>query len=87
MEYSIGLVPSCKKAINKLCTKNTKLKATLKKKIMRIQANPYHFKPLRKPMQNMRRAHILNCFVLTYEIVEEQKVVRLLKFSHHDDAY
>jgi mRNA-degrading endonuclease RelE of RelBE toxin-antitoxin system len=31
--------------------------------------------------------HILNCFVLIYEVLEKGKTVRLLRFSHHDDAY
>ncbi len=83
LEYS----PECKKEIKKLCSKNQPLQEAFKKKLMQVLENPHHFKPLKKPLNNCRRVHVLNCFILLYEIIEEQKSVRLLKFSHHDGAY
>jgi YafQ family addiction module toxin component len=87
MPYSLELSVDCRKEIRKLCKKNKTLETALKKKIELILEKPHHFKPLRKPLQNKRKVHVLNCFVLIYEIVEESKIVRLLRFSHHDDAY
>jgi YafQ family addiction module toxin component len=87
MPYNLELSEACRSEIQKLCHRNTTLEVALKKKISQILEMPYHFKPLRKPLQNKRRVHVLNRFVLIYEIVEETKSVRLLKFSHHDDAY
>ncbi len=87
MQYSFDYSPECKKEVKKLCRNNRPLKEALKKKVGQILRSPHHFKPLKKPLQNQRRVHILNCFVLTYEIIEEQKLVYLLNFSHHDKAY
>ncbi len=87
MDYNLELDEACRNEMRKLCRRNTVLEGALKKKIRQILEMPYHFKPLRKPLQNKRRVHVLNCFVLIYEIIEETKSVRLLKFSHHDDAY
>ena len=87
MDYLLEYSPECKKEVKKLCKNNLPLQEALKKKVERILYSPYHFKPLKKPLQNRRRVHVLKCFVLTYEINEEERLVRLLKFSHHDDAY
>ncbi|MFH0884300.1 MAG: type II toxin-antitoxin system RelE/ParE family toxin [Candidatus Micrarchaeota archaeon] len=87
MVYSLELSVDCKKEIAKLCRKNPVLEEALRKKIIQILEMPNHFKPLRKPLQNKRRVHVMNCFVLIYEVIEETKTVRLLCFSHHDDAY
>ncbi|MCX5803848.1 MAG: type II toxin-antitoxin system RelE/ParE family toxin [Proteobacteria bacterium] len=57
------------------------------KKLKRKDPEPHHFKPLRKPLQNKRRVHIGGSFVLVYEINEEQKIVTLLDFDHHDNVY
>ena len=87
MAYSLEFSERCRKEMKKLCAKNSNLEEALRKKIAQILEMPHHFKPLRKPLQNKRRVHVLNCFVLIYEISEETKTVRLLRFSHHDDAY
>jgi YafQ family addiction module toxin component len=87
MPYSLEFSQDCRKEIKKLCRKNKNLEIALKKKINQVLGKPHHFKPLKRPLQNKRRVHILNCFVLIYEVVEESKTVRLLRLSHHDDAY
>lgn len=87
MPYSLEVLPSCKKEIDSLCNKNNVLREALHKKIKQVLENPQHFKPLRKPLQNKRRAHVLKSFVLIYELNEKEKIVTLTGFSHHDDAY
>jgi len=87
MPYSLEVLPSCKKEIDSLCSKNNVLREALHKKIKQVLENPRHFKPLRKPLQNRRRVHVLKSFVLIYELNEEEKIVTLAGFSHHDDAY
>ncbi|MEW5955249.1 MAG: type II toxin-antitoxin system RelE/ParE family toxin, partial [Candidatus Micrarchaeota archaeon] len=77
--------PQCREEIHKLCRKNAPLEEAFRKKVAQILGNPFHFKPLHAPMQNKRRVHVLGCFVLTYEVVGQ--AVRLLHFSHHDQAY
>ncbi|MFH1248536.1 MAG: type II toxin-antitoxin system mRNA interferase toxin, RelE/StbE family [archaeon] len=58
----------------------------LNKKIEEIRETPYHFKPLRNPLQNFRRVHIGN-FVLVYSIDEKRKTVILERYKHHDEIY
>lgn len=87
MQYSLEVSQSCKKEIKKLCKKNKNLETALRKKLNQILETPYHFKPLKKPLQNCRRVHVLNCFVLIYEVIPERQSVKLLKFCHHDNAY
>lgn len=86
MAYELVISDACEDSIRKHCKKNPALKTALDKKIAQILANPHHFKPLRKPLQNSRRVHI-GSFVLIYEVLEETNSIRLLKFSHPDDAY
>jgi len=58
----------------------------INKKIKEILENPYHFKPLRTPLQNYKRVHIGN-FVLFYSINENTKKIIIEKYKHHDEAY
>ena len=58
----------------------------ISRKINEILENPYRFKPLTGNMSGQRRTHIRN-FVLTFEICENEKAVRLLDYDHHDCVY
>ena len=44
-------------------------------------------KPLKWPLQGTRRVHVLGSFVLIYKIVEDEKIIKLVRFAHHDDVY
>lgn len=57
------------------------------KKIKKILKDPYHFKPLKGDMYGARRVHIESSFVLVYEILESQKIVRILDYDHHEKVY
>lgn len=74
------------RAFKKLAKKDRVQAEAINKKIEQILADPYQFKPLRHPLENRRRVHI-GSFVLTYEIGENLKLVRILKYCHHDEAY
>ena len=58
----------------------------LSRKIREILENPSIGKPLTANMVGQRRVHVRN-FVLTYEILENEKTVRLLDYDHHDLIY
>lgn len=85
--YSLEIKPSCQKSIEKLCTKNPVLKNAIEKKMHEILENPYHYKPLRYDLAGERRVHIMNSFVLKFEILGDSQAVRFIFFGHHDDAY
>jgi YafQ family addiction module toxin component len=75
-----------KRKLKKLEKRNHLLVRQIYAKADEIAKNPHHYKPLRAPMQNKRRAHIGH-FVLVFEIIETEKVVLFLEFEHHDNAY
>ena len=58
----------------------------LSKKIEQILENPGVGKPLTGEMVGQRRVHIRS-FVLTYEILEDKKIIKLLDYAHHDNIY
>jgi len=85
--YSLVIKESLDKKFKKLAKKDKEMLRIIDRKINDILANPYRFKPLRKPLQNKRRVHIAGSFVLIYSVNEKEKVVTLLDFDHHDNIY
>jgi len=86
MPYSLVISESLDKEFMKLSKKDKLQFEILSRKIKEILEDPYRFKPLTANMVGQRRVHIRN-FVLTYEILENEKSVRLLDYDHHDRIY
>ncbi len=84
--YNLEIRESVDKIFSKLAKKDRVSFEYISKKIIEIRENPYHFKPLRSPMQSYRRVHIGN-FVLIYSIDEINKTVIIERYKHHDEAY
>ncbi|MBI2143109.1 type II toxin-antitoxin system mRNA interferase toxin, RelE/StbE family [Candidatus Woesearchaeota archaeon] len=87
MIYGLEISEQIDKILGKLKKKNRKQLEIINKKVEEIRENPYHYKPLKGDMKGARRVHIDTSFVLTYEIDEEAKIVRLLDYDHHDKIY
>ena len=87
MKYGLDISDGLERIFSKLAKKNRKQLLIIHKKVEEIRENPYHYKPLRGDMKGARRVHIDKSFVLTYEVNEEDKVVRLLDYDHHDNIY
>ena len=87
MAYGLHIPEELDKIFGKLVKKNKKQMQIINKKINQILENPYHFKPLKGDMHGARRVHIDKSFVLVFEIDEENKIVRLLDYDHHDNVY
>ncbi len=86
MSYHIEISEEADKKFTKQKKKDRQQLININKKIKQILDNPYHFKPLRGDMHGARRVHI-GSFVLTYEILEEKKTIRILDYDHHDKIY
>jgi YafQ family addiction module toxin component len=84
--YAIELRETVKKKFKVLEKKDKKTLHRVTEKIKEIIQDPHREKPLRRPMQNMRRVHI-RTFVLVYSIDELGKTVILEEFDHHDKVY
>jgi mRNA interferase RelE/StbE/toxin YoeB len=87
MNYSLDISEHVDSIFQKLLKKNKKQMQIINKKVNQILEDPYHFKRLRGDMHGSRRVHIDKSFVLIYEIDENNKVIRLLDYNHHDKIY
>jgi len=63
MVYSLEIADNLNKTFGKLAKKDKTTLQAINKKVNEILENPYHYKPLRAPMQNKRRVHISGSFV------------------------
>jgi len=81
--YSLEIRENVDKIFRMLSRKDKVSFEYINKKIKEILESPYHFKPLRKPLQNFRRVHI-GSFVLIYSVDENKKAITIEKYEHHD---
>ncbi len=85
--YSLELRESVESKFSKLAKKDKQQLLAIESKIKQIIEDPYRFKPLRAPMQHMRRVHIMKSFVLVYSIGEKTKTVIIEAYDYHDNVY
>ncbi|NYZ79778.1 type II toxin-antitoxin system RelE/ParE family toxin [Candidatus Micrarchaeota archaeon] len=86
MTYLLDIGKAPDKKFRKLAKKDKAQHLLVLDKIQQILEDPYRFKPLRNPMAGQRGAHI-GSFVLTYEIDENNRTVKVLDYDHHDKVY
>lgn len=84
--YNLEIEEDVYKTFKKLAKKDKIQLTAINKKIDEILIDPTQFKPLKYPLDGLRRVHI-GPFVLIYEVFEDTKTVRILKYRHHDEAY
>ncbi len=87
MDYGLEISEELNKKFIKLSRKGKKQLEVINKKVQQILKNPHRFKLLRGDMHGARRVHIDKSFVLTFEIDENGRTVRLLDYEHHDRIY
>lgn len=87
MGYSLIIPKKLDKKFSKLAKKDKAHMQIIDEKVEKILENPHQFKPLSGNMKGMWRVHIGKSFVLTYEILENGKIVKLLDYEHHDKVY
>ncbi|MFH1420950.1 MAG: type II toxin-antitoxin system mRNA interferase toxin, RelE/StbE family [Candidatus Aenigmatarchaeota archaeon] len=85
--YRLVVSPHADKIFKKLENKNKRALEIIWKKISEILENPTMYKPLRSPLQNIRRVHIDSSFVLLFTVDETKKIVEILDYDHHDKIY
>ena len=71
----------------KHCRKNEGFRRAVDSKIAEILQDPTRYKPLRAPLQGMRRVHIAGSYVMVFEPHVARGSVRFLRLAHHDEAY
>jgi len=86
MSYELIISEHLDTIFSKLSKKDKLQFEILTKKIKAILENPEIGEPLKKNMAGQRSVHIRN-FCLIYEILENDKTVKLLDYNHHDKVY
>lgn len=85
--YELEIRPDLDLKFQKLSNKNKKQLEIIFKKVEEIIQNPQHYKNLRKPLQHLKRVHIDKHFVLNFSVDENNKIVTLEDYEHHDKIY
>ena len=87
--YGIQRTKDFKKQLKKVKDKQSQnnIKSKIKEIAITVESNPDHYKNLKKPMQEYKRTHVNNSFVLIFRIDKENKNVIFFDYAHHDDAY
>ena len=86
MSYTLDVSEKLDRSFAKLSRKDKLQFEILTRKINEILENPQIGEPLRGNMAGQRSVHIRH-FCLIYEILENEKIVRLLDYEHHDIVY
>jgi YafQ family addiction module toxin component len=84
--YNLEIKPTADRKFKKLAKKDPAQLHRIHKKIQKILENPHHHKPLKHPLEGLRRVQI-GPFVLVFEIDEESETVIVLDYEHHDSIY
>jgi len=84
--YSLEIEEEASKTFRKLLKKDRKQLEAVNKKIQQILTDPFQFKPLKHPLEGLRRVHI-GSFILIYRIMQNPPMVQIVKYKHHDEAY
>jgi len=86
MTYILDVSEKLDRIFSKLAKKDKLQFEILTRKIKEILENPKIGEPLTGNMAGQRSVHVRK-FVLVYEILENEKVIRLLDYDHHDIVY
>lgn len=86
MTYTLEISEKLDRIFAKLAKKDKLQFEILNRKIKEILENPQIGEPLTGNMAGQRSVHVRN-FVLVYEIIEHEKVIKLLDYDHHDAVY
>ncbi len=85
--YSLKIDEGLFKRLDKLSKKNKKQVLIILKKAEEIIKDPHRYKNLRVPLNMWKRVHIDKHFVLTFSIDENNKIITLEDYDHHDNIY
>ncbi len=86
MPYEIITSEHLDRIFAKLSKKDKLQFEILTRKIKEILENPQIGEPLKGNMAGQKSVHVRN-FCLIYEVLENEKAVKLLDYDHHDNVY
>jgi addiction module RelE/StbE family toxin len=86
MTYTVVPNPNVEATFLSMGKKDSSRFEQLVKKLRELGENPEIGKPLRRPMQGLRRLHIGH-YVLTYKLDKKKELITLVDYAHHDEVY
>ncbi len=87
--HNFSIHEDLEKTLSKLAKRDPVAYSAVINKIQEIVANPNvdRYKNLRKPLQHLKRVHIMGSFVLTFHYNLKDDSVVFYHFDHHDYVY
>ncbi len=86
MTYAVTLNPDLEATLRTTGKKDPARFGQLIRKLREVGENPEEGKPLRRPMNGLRRLHIGH-YVLTYKLDAKKMQIILVDYAHHDTVY
>ena len=86
MMHTVVSNPDVEATFQKMGKKDITRFEQLVKKLEELAENPEMGKPLRCPLQGLRRLHI-GLRVLLYNVDKKMNQIILVDYAHHDDVY
>ncbi len=87
MSWTFEVSAEFEQDYRKLCGRNAGLRRAVDAKVAQLLGAPLHSKPLRAPLQGVRRVHVGGSFALLFEPDVGRSTVRSLRLAHHVEAY
>ena len=86
---SFAVEERLQKILGKIAKKDKTLYHAFQRKVEEILTceNVDHYKNLRKPLQHLKRVHILGPFVLTFLYIKSEDKVIFYDLDHHNNIY
>jgi len=86
---SFAIEEKLQKTLKKISKKDKVLYQAFQRKVEEILTceTVDHYKNLRKPLQYLKRIHILGPFVLTFLYIESEDKIVFYDLDHHDTIY
>ena len=88
MKYALSIKPLVDKIFSKIAKKDKILMSKVADKTEQIQRNPLKkYKFLKGDLKGLNRVHVADHFVLIFHIDHDNRMITIVQFAHHDDAY
>jgi Cytotoxic translational repressor of toxin-antitoxin stability system len=89
--FDVVINPELTPIFDKLKSKDPEAYQNLKRKIEQVtiilESNLNHYKNLKKPLQDYKRVHINQGFVLIFRVDKKNKRIIIADYEHHDNVY
>lgn len=89
--FDVVINPELTPIFDKLKLKDPAAYKNLKRKINQIalilESNPNHYKNLKKPLQDYKRVHVNQGYVLIFLVDKKSQTMIIVDYDHHDNVY